>query len=190
MVASNRIICFLGMRGVNCKLSAATTNFEAGRYCRCRRRQALSAANSACANNVAVIYAGLGEKDEAFRWLQRAYDERSHIRAVYLNTDSRWTACVAILGLMNSRAVSECQLLVERDTNATPGDRRAGAPDYYYSIIPFSEASQLGRTRAHCTTVRSRPRGQWAANCVMSRDVRGRSATPSNCLAQKPQVGF
>jgi tetratricopeptide (TPR) repeat protein len=39
--------------------------------------------------NVAVIYAGLGEKDEAFRWLQRAYDERSYILAVYLNTDSR-----------------------------------------------------------------------------------------------------
>jgi hypothetical protein len=102
MVASNRIIRFLGMRAVNCKLSAATTNFKAGRYCRYRRRKALSAPNSACANNVAVIYAGLGEKDEAFRCLQRAYDERSHIPTVYLNTDSRWTASVAILGLMNS----------------------------------------------------------------------------------------
>ncbi|MEA2258056.1 MAG: hypothetical protein QOJ51_881, partial [Acidobacteriaceae bacterium] len=39
--------------------------------------------------NVAVIYAGLGEKDEAFSWLQRSYDERSYILAVYLNTDSR-----------------------------------------------------------------------------------------------------
>jgi TolB-like protein/predicted Ser/Thr protein kinase len=39
--------------------------------------------------NVAVIYAGLGEKDEAFSWLQRAYDERSYILPVYLNTDSR-----------------------------------------------------------------------------------------------------
>lgn len=32
---------------------------------------------------------GFGEKDEAFRWLQRAYNERSCILAVYLNTDSR-----------------------------------------------------------------------------------------------------
>jgi TolB-like protein/Flp pilus assembly protein TadD len=39
--------------------------------------------------NVAVIYAGLGDKDEAFRWLDRAYDARSYILAVYLNTDSR-----------------------------------------------------------------------------------------------------
>ena len=39
--------------------------------------------------NVAVIYAGLGEKDEAFNWLNRAYDDRSYTLAVYLNTDSR-----------------------------------------------------------------------------------------------------
>jgi hypothetical protein len=89
MVAAIRMIRFLGMRAVNCKLSAATTNFKACRYCRYRRRKALSPAESACANNVAVIYAGLGEKDEAVRWLQRAYDERSQILAVYLNTDSR-----------------------------------------------------------------------------------------------------
>ena len=79
MVAANRIIRFLGMRAVNCKLSAPATNFKAGRYCRYRLRKALSSAKSACANNVAVIYAGLGEKDEAFRWLQRAYDEPSYI---------------------------------------------------------------------------------------------------------------
>jgi tetratricopeptide (TPR) repeat protein len=39
--------------------------------------------------NIAIIYAGPGEKDEAFRWLDRAYDSRSYILAVYLNTDSR-----------------------------------------------------------------------------------------------------
>jgi tetratricopeptide (TPR) repeat protein len=39
--------------------------------------------------NVAVIYAGLGQKDEAFNWLNRAYDDRSYLLAVYLNTDSR-----------------------------------------------------------------------------------------------------
>jgi Flp pilus assembly protein TadD len=39
--------------------------------------------------NVAVIYVGLGEKDEAFAWLNRAYEERSYILAEYLTTDAR-----------------------------------------------------------------------------------------------------
>lgn len=39
--------------------------------------------------NVAVIYVGLGEKDEAFTWLNRAYEERSYILAEYLTTDAR-----------------------------------------------------------------------------------------------------
>ncbi len=39
--------------------------------------------------NVAVIYAGLGEKDEAFNWLHRAYDDRSYTLVAYLNTDTR-----------------------------------------------------------------------------------------------------
>jgi len=38
---------------------------------------------------VAVIYAGLGEKDKAFEWLNRAFDDRSYLLAVYLNTDNR-----------------------------------------------------------------------------------------------------
>jgi serine/threonine-protein kinase len=37
----------------------------------------------------AVIYAGLGEKDQAFVWLERAYQERSYFMAVYLTTDAR-----------------------------------------------------------------------------------------------------
>jgi tetratricopeptide (TPR) repeat protein len=49
----------------------------------------LSAKRYVAPYNVAVIYAGLGENDEAFRWLQGAYDERSYILAEYLNTDSR-----------------------------------------------------------------------------------------------------
>jgi eukaryotic-like serine/threonine-protein kinase len=49
----------------------------------------LSAKRYVAPYNVAVIYAGLGENDEAFRWLQRAYDERSYVLAEYLNTDSR-----------------------------------------------------------------------------------------------------
>jgi len=36
-----------------------------------------------------VIYVGLGEKDEAFAWLNRAYEERSYILAEYLTTDAR-----------------------------------------------------------------------------------------------------
>ena len=39
--------------------------------------------------NVAVIYAGLGEKDEAFAWLERAYKDRSYYLAEYLTTDAR-----------------------------------------------------------------------------------------------------
>jgi TolB-like protein/Tfp pilus assembly protein PilF len=38
--------------------------------------------------NVAVVYAGLGEKDEAFAWLNRAYQERSYL-LTYLTVDER-----------------------------------------------------------------------------------------------------
>jgi len=38
--------------------------------------------------NFAVIYAGLGEKDEAFVWLNRAYQERSYL-LTYLTVDER-----------------------------------------------------------------------------------------------------
>jgi tetratricopeptide (TPR) repeat protein len=37
----------------------------------------------------AVIYAGLGEKDLAFAWLERAFNERSYFMPVYLPTDAR-----------------------------------------------------------------------------------------------------
>jgi TolB-like protein/Tfp pilus assembly protein PilF len=49
----------------------------------------LSAHSYVAPYNVAVIYAGLGEKDEAFTWLNRAYDDRSYILALYLTTDAR-----------------------------------------------------------------------------------------------------
>ncbi len=39
--------------------------------------------------NVAVIYAGLGEKDKAFEWLERAYSDRAYYLSVYLTTDER-----------------------------------------------------------------------------------------------------
>ena len=37
----------------------------------------------------AIIYAGLGEKDQVFAWLDQAFQERSYFLAVYLPTDSR-----------------------------------------------------------------------------------------------------
>ena len=41
------------------------------------------------ANSVALIYAGLGEKDQAFVWLEKAYQERS-FQMQWLNVDPRW----------------------------------------------------------------------------------------------------
>jgi hypothetical protein len=39
--------------------------------------------------NVAAIYAGLGDKDPAFAWLDRAYKERSSMLTLYLTNDPR-----------------------------------------------------------------------------------------------------
>ncbi len=48
------------------------------------------AANSYVAPyNVAIIYAGLGEKDQTFAWLERAYKDRGYYLPVYLTTDAR-----------------------------------------------------------------------------------------------------
>ena len=49
----------------------------------------LSAHSYVAPYNVAVIYAGLGKKDQTFVWLDQAYKERSYLLAVYLTTDSR-----------------------------------------------------------------------------------------------------
>jgi eukaryotic-like serine/threonine-protein kinase len=49
----------------------------------------LSAHSWVAPYNVAVIYAGLGEKDQAFAWLDRAYNDRSYYLAEYLTTDAR-----------------------------------------------------------------------------------------------------
>ncbi|MBA3477584.1 MAG: winged helix-turn-helix domain-containing protein [Lautropia sp.] len=38
---------------------------------------------------IALVHAGLGRKDEAFRWLDRAFEERSHW-LVWLRLDPRW----------------------------------------------------------------------------------------------------
>ena len=44
----------------------------------------LSAHSCVSPYSVAIIYAGLGEKDQVFAWLERAYKERSYFLAVYL----------------------------------------------------------------------------------------------------------
>jgi hypothetical protein len=49
----------------------------------------LSAHSYVAPYNVAVIYAGLGEKGQALAWLDQAYKERSYLLAVYLTTDVR-----------------------------------------------------------------------------------------------------
>jgi serine/threonine protein kinase/tetratricopeptide (TPR) repeat protein len=49
----------------------------------------LSTRNYVSPYSVAIVYAGLGEKDQVFSWLDRAYQERSYFLAVYLPTDSR-----------------------------------------------------------------------------------------------------
>jgi len=38
---------------------------------------------------VALVYAGLGQKDQAFVWMNKAFDERSHW-LVWLKRDPRW----------------------------------------------------------------------------------------------------
>jgi TolB-like protein/Flp pilus assembly protein TadD len=45
--------------------------------------------NYVSAYSVAVIYAGLGDKEKTFEWLERAYSDRSYYLPVYLTTDAR-----------------------------------------------------------------------------------------------------
>jgi tetratricopeptide (TPR) repeat protein len=49
----------------------------------------LSATSYVAPYNVAVIYAGLGEKDQTFTWLERAYKDRGYYLPVYMPTDAR-----------------------------------------------------------------------------------------------------
>jgi tetratricopeptide (TPR) repeat protein len=39
--------------------------------------------------NVALVHIGLGDNDAGFAWLERAFEARSYLLAVYLNTDAR-----------------------------------------------------------------------------------------------------
>jgi tetratricopeptide (TPR) repeat protein len=49
----------------------------------------LSAKRFVTSYGVALVYAALNEKDQAFQWLNKAYDERSHW-LVWLRSDPRW----------------------------------------------------------------------------------------------------
>ncbi len=49
----------------------------------------LSAHSWVAPYNIAVIYAGLGEKEQAFAFLDQAYKDRSYYLPTYLATDAR-----------------------------------------------------------------------------------------------------
>ena len=51
--------------------------------------EALSKREFVTSYGVALVYAGVGEKDAAFTWLEKAFDERSHW-LVWLRLDPRW----------------------------------------------------------------------------------------------------
>jgi hypothetical protein len=52
--------------------------------------KATSARTYVAPYNIALIYAGLGDKDQAFAWLERAYDDRSSLLVLYMGNDARW----------------------------------------------------------------------------------------------------
>jgi tetratricopeptide (TPR) repeat protein len=53
------------------------------------RLKELSADDWVAPYNVAIVYAGLREKDQAFAWLDQAYKSRSYYLVQYLPTDTR-----------------------------------------------------------------------------------------------------
>lgn len=54
-----------------------------------REMEALSKTRFVTAYGVALVHAGLNQKEEAFRWLEKAFEERSHW-LVWLRLDPRW----------------------------------------------------------------------------------------------------
>jgi tetratricopeptide (TPR) repeat protein len=69
-----------------------------------REMELLSKQRFVTAYGVALLYAGLERKDEAFAWLDKAFDERSHW-LVWLRLDPRWN---------NLRSEPRFAALVER----------------------------------------------------------------------------
>ena len=56
-----------------------------------REMDALAKQRFVTAYGIALVHAGLGHKDEAFSWLDRAFEERSHW-LVWLRLDPRWNS--------------------------------------------------------------------------------------------------
>lgn len=59
---------------------------------------------------MAVIYAGLGDEEQTFAWLNRAYDERDSLLALYLTTDSRLDGFTPTPALLISGRASDLRL--------------------------------------------------------------------------------
>jgi len=72
-----------------------------------RQLNELSRKRYISAYNFAVLYAGLGERDEAFRWLQKVEEDRSEFFAALnvdprldaLHSDPRWAGILRSVGL-------------------------------------------------------------------------------------------
>ncbi len=77
-----------------------------------RELLAQSARSHVSPYNFALIYTGLGDKDEAFRWLNKAYDERAfrlvnlsvHPRFASLRSDPRFKTLIARIGIATPQA--------------------------------------------------------------------------------------
>lgn len=69
-----------------------------------REMDELSKRRFVTAYGMALVHAGLGRKDDAFAWLEKAFEERSHW-LVWLRLDPRWT---------NLRGDPRFQALIER----------------------------------------------------------------------------
>jgi hypothetical protein len=76
------------------------------------RLRGLSTHRYVASYHIALIYTGLGEKDQAFQWLEKAYQERSDL-LVYLKvepmfdrlrSDPRFTNLLHRMGLDNLAA--------------------------------------------------------------------------------------
>ena len=67
----------------------------------------LSAKRFVTSYGVALVYAALNEKDQAFQWLNKAYDERSHW-LVWLNEIHAGTTSGLIKDLLPSSTTLDC----------------------------------------------------------------------------------
>jgi TolB-like protein len=108
-----------------------------------------------CPGAIARIHAALGEKDEAFNWLQKACDERDP-QVIFLKTDPSWDnlrsdprfdAILQHMGLADKAAAQKDQPL---DTLAVlPFDNQSPDPEagYLGDDITYSLTDSLARVR-------------------------------------------